>query len=192
MIKINTEDYIAEKLVDMMEETPFQKIKVTNFVQFADISRSTFYMYFDSIYDVMQKIQDDFINNWVAEDELNLAALKRINKSWNAEKQLDFMFKRSIEHLKKNLRLYRILCSRNGDPSFQSRLINRSRRVFLKLIRESKNNFTPAQEKMLSYYWAGGQWNIIQCWANNSDEISEVDVVSFVKIALRFMSETVS
>lgn len=65
-----SEKLICEKLLDILEITPFQTIKVTEFVRFAGISRSCFYLYFDSIYSVVQKLEDDFIEGLTEENQV--------------------------------------------------------------------------------------------------------------------------
>jgi AcrR family transcriptional regulator len=48
----NTEAYICAKFLDLVETKPFYTIKVKELAEYASISRSTFYLYFDSIYAV--------------------------------------------------------------------------------------------------------------------------------------------
>jgi AcrR family transcriptional regulator len=59
--KSDTETIIIEKFLELMRQKSCFKIKVTELIKLANISRSSFYDYFDSIYDVIQSIEDNFI-----------------------------------------------------------------------------------------------------------------------------------
>ena len=55
---INT---IKDSFLKLIQKMPFSKITVTNLCQAADISRSTFYLHFESINDVLNAVLDDAI-----------------------------------------------------------------------------------------------------------------------------------
>ena len=67
-----TERQIWGALIALMEEKPLDKIKVTELTQRAGISRSTFYSYYDSVYDVLQDIEDDFLSHIVDERKVGV------------------------------------------------------------------------------------------------------------------------
>lgn len=147
------EGYMCDKLLDMMEDVPFYKIKVTEFCRFAGVSRSAFYAHFDSIYDVIQKIEDDFFDGLVAEDEFTLDA---VTGATNREITQELM-RNTSEYLQKNLRVSRILLGENGEPSFSARLGTRIRRITERLIGETGIDISPEQRRLLVEYATGGQ-----------------------------------
>lgn len=56
-----TKDAILKAFVDLLEDTDFDKITVRMLCKRADIARSTFYMHFTDIYDVIQSLEDGLI-----------------------------------------------------------------------------------------------------------------------------------
>lgn len=56
-----TINVIKDSFLDLIQHTPYSKITVTKLCQTADISRSTFYLHFDSINDVLNAVLDDAI-----------------------------------------------------------------------------------------------------------------------------------
>ena len=58
----NLEKYICSKFLEMMDKTPFYKMKVLEFSKYAKIGRSTFYTYFDSMAAVAQRIEDQLLD----------------------------------------------------------------------------------------------------------------------------------
>ena len=161
-----SETLICEKLLDMMETIPFQRIKVTEFVKYAGISRSAFYVYFDSIYAVVQKIEDDFISGLTVEDEV----LFPDAKTYRADKPSPHTIAKA-EYIKKNLQLVRILTGKNGDPAFQARMANRSWRIFQKKT-AGLTKLSDPEKKLLSEYMTGGQFNLYRWYATHESEIS--------------------
>lgn len=65
-----TERQICDAFFELMKEKSCSAIKVAELTRIAGISRSTFYVYFDSIDDVLQTVEDDFLSNLVDEKEV--------------------------------------------------------------------------------------------------------------------------
>ena len=158
------EQLICDKLIDMMEETSFFDIKVKDFVEYAGISRSSFYMYFDSLYDVLQKIEDDFLSGMFSE-----SATAQTAKSRQVE-QLNATFAIKVEYIERNKRLLRILLGPNGDPSFSARLVNRYKRIGAESWR---GNHIASQEQidLLLEYVSAGQIQALKWWVSSGTEM---------------------
>lgn len=169
-MKVDKETLICQKLIDMMETTSFFDIKVKDFVEFAGISRSTFYLYFDSLYDVLQKIEDDFLDGMFSESVTVQTVKTRQMEKPNAH------FAIKVEYIERNKRLFSILLGPNGDPSFSARLVNRYKRI----VTESwRGNQTIDQEhiELLSEYVAAGQIQALKWWVSREPEMDLSDVM---------------
>lgn len=171
---INTEELICQKLIEMMETTPIYKIKVTNFVEFAGISRSSFYVYFDSIYAVLQKIEDDFFDGLSSEEYL------LVMDSYSGKAgTMNPVLIRKVEYLKNNIDLLRVLTGPNGDPSYQARLANRTWRLFKE---KHKNCKAPkAQMRLACEYMCGGQWNLYRYWTTHEDQLDVYEMADMLE-----------
>ena len=102
-----TEKYICDKMTEMMEQVPFNKIKLVDFQKYCGISKSTFYIYFDSIYSVIQKVEDDLFNDVAAINEETPELTKASSLA-------------RVKKMKSYLRVFRILCGPSGDPAFKN------------------------------------------------------------------------
>lgn len=168
--KPETEDLICSKLIEMMETIPFYKIKVAHLVENAGIARSTFYFYFDSIYAVVQKIEDDFIDGMpesITESSVNRAGF--VAESLSSEILAGVMY------IKKNIRVFGALSGKYGDPAFQARLINRSWRLMKMRFAVSTDSHDIRRRLVIEYLLAG-QWNLFKFWAFHENDISVEEV----------------
>lgn len=171
------EQYICDKLLEMMEETPFSKITVKALCSYAKISRTSFYNYFDSIYSVVQKIEDDFFAGLAPEDVWTKGNITDPSNKEIAETILQS----TAEHLYSNLHLINTLTGKNGEPSFTSRLIRRTRKISRQFISEFGKNTPSLQKNFLVEYCIGGQIASLQWLARHE---SEVDFEEFFQLCL--------
>lgn len=56
-----TKKVIRNTLIALLEEKELKKITVSEICKIADINRATFYRYYLDVYDLLQKIEEDFV-----------------------------------------------------------------------------------------------------------------------------------
>ena len=161
--------YICDKLIDMLETTPFHEIKITEFVKYAKIGRSTFYNYFDSLYDVLQRIEDDLL----AELELKQAIeifMAHMEEAENKSDGTESCFMPILVHYKKNRRTYSVLMGKNGDPYFEIRISQ----MILSLCRMATEELGPKypenKQNLMYSYIAGGVASSLKWMATHMDD----------------------
>lgn len=170
----NKETMLCGKLIDMMEETSFFDISVTAFVKYAGISRSTFYLYFGSMYDVLEKIENDFIDGLLPENEIGRSMREK------RKNQIDGSIITKTEYIRENKKLLRVLTSEKGDPAFMARLVNRSRRILRKSLKAG-DQFDDQQRKLLAEYISAGQIQALKWWVRHDDEMDIYDLSLFME-----------
>lgn len=180
--KSSIETYICQKMIEYLEIQPFSKVKVTEFTKFAEISRSSFYTYFDSLSDVIQKIEDDFINSL---DDEHTLSIKEIQNSNNKK------FILALQFIYKNLDTYRILSSENGDPYFQIRLANRSAKILENFFKQVPTDLSTTQVKLLIENISGGRWQMYRWWSNHPDEVTLEEVADLTKEMIKSLFEII-
>ncbi|MQS75366.1 TetR/AcrR family transcriptional regulator [Companilactobacillus halodurans] len=57
-----TKEIIQKTVLDQLQEKPIDAITVTDICKKADINRTTFYRYYDDIYDCVDTIEDKFVD----------------------------------------------------------------------------------------------------------------------------------
>lgn len=59
-----TQKIVKEAMIELLEEKPLHKIKVTELCEKAGINRATFYNNFEDIYDLYENIENEYFENF--------------------------------------------------------------------------------------------------------------------------------
>lgn len=126
---------ISDALLELLDEKPLDKITVTDITKRADVSRGTFYLHFESVADVISRLQDDYLAQMNAYfDSLNTAltpdnvmyvtseCLKQIYHQ-NQARYLTLIFHRQVSFADKICRNFqnRLLASQDFPQDEKSR-----------------------------------------------------------------------
>ncbi len=151
-------EHIAECFLDLMEEKPFYSIKVRELVEHASIARSTFYAYYDSIFDVVQRMEDGFLEDFYPMDSARQVLLGK--SALDAAAQSRYV----IEHA----RVVSLLTGPNGDPYFSKRLERHIEDICFRIWAESDSPYSEDEKRSVAAYIAGGTLAIIRLEAQRA------------------------
>ena len=152
-------EHIAECFLDLMEEKPFYSIKVRELVEHASIARSTFYAYYDSIFDVVQRMEDGFLEDFYPMDSARQVLLGKKRARCRSSKPLRDR-----------------TCAR-GQPASQGRTATRifSKRlerhiedICFRIWAESDSPYSEDEKRSFAAYIAGGTLAIIRLEAQRA------------------------
>ena len=111
---IKTENLIKETFALLMKEKhELNNITVTELVDRANITRSSFYTHYDSIYDLAREIQDETLDFLMA-GTADIHDIEGIN----------IYFDKVIKHLKENEKFYRMLLA-SDEPLLVTNKLNK-------------------------------------------------------------------
>ena len=105
-----TKARIQRTFLELLRKKHYTKISVREIAESANINRSTFYLHYKDVYDLLEKIEDDFAGQIAA-------AVKKIRREGyvpGEHPQHTGVF----EVMNRNKDLFRILMSSNGDVGF--------------------------------------------------------------------------
>ena len=146
---------LRDSLVKLLHEQPIDKISVKALCEAADINRSTFYNHYKDQYDMLQKIQEEVLEDL---DEYMSAYNFR-----GSEADLLRIMKRIFAYISENAALCWVLLADKGDTSLQSAIMKIARAHSEARLRSSGL----ADSGMLHYlllYWVSGCTGIIKWW----------------------------
>ena len=155
-----TEKKIRRTLIEMIEEMPINAIKVKDLVSRAHIGRSTFYIYYDSVYAVLQQIADEFIDGFAPKILLDDRYLYEPCP----------VLVKNANFLKQNLDMLHAFLGPHGDSAFQARMTAIIRENFKAVTKGSPQS--GIHYRMAQEFFVGGQQNMIRFWISHCADMS--------------------
>lgn len=121
-----TRESIIDAYIDLLDSKSYDKVSVSALCKQAGIVRSTFYVYFSDIYEVIQEIEDELLQKFNAisleakehrlEDEL------RQRTEWDFPILPPYGFEEWFDVCEENARAMKAMLGPNGDPYFEAKL----------------------------------------------------------------------
>ncbi len=148
---------------------PVEKIPIAALSKAVGFNRTTFYLYFEDIYDIRRQAEDELI----AEYNAKLHALIPDGVDTAAKPVM-------VEALVQLFDAYRdklmILTGENGDPSFQSRLEEQSRPLMRNILGTDAGVCT---NYIVSYVF-GAISGILRYWYRNGKKLAEEELIALI------------
>lgn len=110
-----TEEQLVRGLTKLMKTKNIKDITVRELADEVDINRSTFYLHYRDIFDMVEKIENDLAANLIS-------TLEELNQNHITQNILIDFLNDTFETIYSNAELCSVLLSSNGDVSFQRKL----------------------------------------------------------------------
>ena len=137
---------IQSVFLDLMKKKPYHKISIREIAEAANINRSTFYLHYEDIYDLLDKIEDE-INDELADA---VRQIKREGYVQGKHPQHTEVFR----VLNKNADKARILMSENGKNGFFNRTVETVKQTMLFGWRKANGGVAPEKADLYATYVA--------------------------------------
>ncbi len=166
--KETTRNRIVDAVFANMEEKPIDRVTVKDVCKIANVSKSTFYRYYDSVDDVVKAFQEQIFVRLNSINELyNLTTLSQADTGPTPS------VVRVLEILRENDRYVLALNGPNGDPSFKERIDRMLWDSFSVRLRNHKDRFSDFGI-YLSFAIVGHD-AAIEYWLRECPEVSPAD-----------------
>ena len=152
---------------ELFKKKPITKITVKNITDRAGFYRSTFYLYFTDVYDVLDQIEDNILHDWEI----------MIKEVWEQGKQA-MMFEMVTTFFKQNGEYMCVLLSPKGDPSFQQKIKSIMRPKMFSHFKLSEKN---AKGSMIFEFLISAMLAFCAEWYRNSKYVSAEDAVALLQ-----------
>ena len=169
-----TYDRICEAMLDLMETRPFEEVSVTELCARAGVSRTSFYRHFDGVYEVLQGIEDAYVDAFPGE----LRATSDLAGQLRAHTPASTAEEGYAELIARNFRRYRLLTGPNGDASFKPRMRNRVTRIMRQAL-EPELGSGPKTDVAVTML-AGTRMSAMDWWAAHATEVDAVAYSRYV------------
>ena len=173
---IKTRRQLKKGLAALMKEKSVNQITVKELVEEVDINRSTFYLHFKDIQDLLREIEE----NMEAQIKRAIEEHPIVSGNENAFYLIEDMFR----VLDEEREISKALIGPNGDMGF----IHRIERIIKENSRGTLEKMFPGKKEDLKYFYAfclSGCLGLVKVWLNEGEEKSpeEMAQMTFNMIA---------
>lgn len=148
---------LKESLMDLLKNKPISNITIKEVCELADINRSTFYSHFSSQYDLLNAIEEEFIEDMVS-------TLNQYN--FSKEEEALKMTEKILEYIALKSDVCQTLLSENSDIHFQKKGMAITQEfIFKNWI--SDTHFDRETFEYINIFVVSGSIYVIKNWLEN-------------------------
>ncbi|MDR3270008.1 MAG: TetR/AcrR family transcriptional regulator [Peptococcaceae bacterium] len=170
-----TKAALSDAFWSLYRVKPIEKITVKEVADGAGVYRSTFYLYFNSIYDILAEIEADVLDEWEGMFKENF--LNGTGGSSDIVSIAASFFETKGEYLA-------VLLSPAGDPSFAQNIKDNLRQKGYSLLKIEDNT----EIRLIYEFFLSGILGLLSRWFREGKPISAVQAAT---LSRRMMSENI-
>ncbi|MCM3756525.1 TetR/AcrR family transcriptional regulator [Sporosarcina aquimarina] len=182
---VRTKESIRNVFIDLIEEKGFEAITVKDLTTRAKINRGTFYAHYQDKYDLMNKCEEEFMQELTDKIITNYPNMMADIESNNPATTPFTILVSIFDYLNQNRRFTKAMLGPKGDISFQTKL----KKFVWKSLFDSNNasqptlihkeNFLVPAEYFISYV-ASAHIGVIQQWLNSDRDESPQEMARII------------
>lgn len=146
---------LRESLIRLMQTHHISKISIKMLCEDADVNRSTFYAHYSDQYDLLRQLEREV----VAEFGNQLSKHAMIVQTGNTVEILTEL----LEYAVKNVDLFRVLLSENGDSEFNRDIMSLAQEQIIRNLRNDQN-LDQRMSEYLQCFVSTGALKMLQKW----------------------------
>lgn len=168
-----TKKNLKKALINLLEHHKFDLVTINQIVEEAEITRSTFYRYYDDKYELLSDIEEEIIN-------LIHMERQKIIKIFSLENRFSVdIFKNLFESLDTYADSIYYLLSHNGDASFEMKLRNELSKSFSHLV--NLEHMSQTRAELIEEYIYIILIKTLQYWSENKDKVNIEEIALTVR-----------
>lgn len=176
-----TEKQLLDGLTYLMETKSINDITVRELADIVDINRSTFYLHYQDIYDMIEHIENDLIEKFT--DALGPKVNPNIISAASQEEEFLKIMKSIFNLLLENRTICKALLGHNGDIKFVnkiSKIVSDRIQYILNLVASKKYSDTDLE--LVESYFVAGCIGLVQHWLNDEKTYANSDAEHMSKL----------
>ncbi|MBI5973634.1 TetR/AcrR family transcriptional regulator [Staphylococcus caledonicus] len=168
-----TQRKIRNSLLTLMETNKFDLITVNQIVEEAEITRSTFYRYYEDKYNLLSEIEEEILNH-IHKERQKIEIEFAQKDMFNIE-----MYTQLFDALEPYSDTIRLLLGHNGDSSFEMKIKNEIAKRFIDL--GELTNVSKVREDLVKEYMYLILIKTFQYWSANKDNVDVEEVATTIR-----------
>ena len=176
-----TKAQLRHGLAKLLKEKTIKEITVKELVEEVDINRSTFYLHYQDIYDMIEHIENDLIEKFT--DALGPKVNPNIISTASQEEEFLKIMKSIFNLLLENRTICRALLGHNGDIKFVNKISKIvSDRIQYILTRVASKKYSDTDLELVESYFVAGCIGLVQHWLNDEKTYVNSDAEHMAKL----------
>lgn len=178
---MRTKKMIRNALSELIEQKGYDNISITDIATKADINRGTFYLHYIDKYDLLEKIENEVIQELKDSidktSDIATVSINFVNSTDSVDEPMPFMI-RVFEYIKENSAFMKAILGPKGDPKFHMKIkeLIETSLYADKLIKTfKKENMLIPHEYFISYVLYA-HLGVIEQWLESGMEKSPEDM----------------
>lgn len=167
-----TKDRIKDAFFELYATKKIEKISIKEITDRARLNRGTFYVYYKDIYDLLEKAEDEFLEELVDKIKGVATMILRGGDIYSFLPPLAF-YERYGKYLK-------VLLGTNGDPNFVYKLKDIVKKTITRLLLDENIPVVPRAEYIMEYM-ASAQIGLISYWIQSDLEMPVEEMGELIK-----------
>ncbi len=177
-----TKKHIEQALLNLLTKETMNRISMSLIAQEANVNRVTLYRHFDDKWDILEKIENDFLEQLIEPHYQMRVRLQNPTSSFSNVQLYELT--QFLEVFHQNIELLRILMNNEMDRNFTNKML----RFLIKLEQLSHPyldlNISNIDKELFSYYTISSLIGVIQYWTKHSHYSSETMARFFFKMRI--------
>jgi len=169
---IETKERIKDAFFELYAAKKIERISIKEITEKARLNRGTFYVYYKDIYDLLEKTEDEMIEELA--DKIKSVAVKILRD------EDIFSFLPPLSFYEKYGEYLRVLLGNNGDPNFIFKIKTIIKKTIVELFRQENIPMIPNQEYVMEFM-ASAQIGLISYWLQRNRELSIEELAALIK-----------
>lgn len=167
-----TKKSIISSFISLYEIHEIDKISISILCENAKINRGTFYYYYKDIYDLLEQIENGFIN------DLKSTYLSLINKDLTGNIGIGDIIKIN-RFIKRNKELIILFFDKRANKRIQNEIHDFIVQNSSVLFKEKLGDRTNEAHGVLEYF-ISGQIGIVTWWVKNNPDLSVIELLNLI------------
>lgn len=159
---VKTKGIIKDAFFELYKENKIEKISIKDITRNAHINRSTFYLYYRDIYDLLESIENEFLIDFANK-------VKDVYTTILKDGDINSIIP-SLEFYQKYSKYLKILLGSNGDPVFAHKLKSIIKKNLLELLKGVELQKVSYLDYIVEYV-ASAQIGVLTYWLQNEMEL---------------------
>ena len=169
---LETKERIRDAFFELYAAKKIERISIKEITEIAQLNRGTFYVYYKDIYDLLEKTEDEFIEELIEKVKGVATQIIRDGDIFSIMPPLSFYEKYG--------KYLRVLLGKNGDPNFIFKIKTIMKKTIVELFHQEQIPLIPSQEYVMEFM-ASAQIGLISYWLQKDMELSVEELGNLVK-----------